>query len=342
LENDRIDISILIINYKTPDLLYKCIESIYNYTSEITSEIVVVDNHSEDNSKALIKSSFPLVIWEDMGFNSGFGSANNRAIELANGQYFLLLNSDTELYENSIKKTLDHYRFLQKTFKVGLVGCKIEGKDYTLQPSCNYYYSSIVDLLQENAFIILVWKRLFKKSILKDINQYEKLDRNHEVTWLGVPFAIMDRDIFEKETKVFDEDFFMYAEDKELNFRLSKKGYKHFYFSETGVYHLNGGSNEFEEKRVRQIFVSKLLFILKAYGSVYYVFYILLFYINLIFDELFFKFSKFRNKLSKLDFNNKKNRNYYFSFLNTYSKSILTKYHKNNNKVSLNTYNDQL
>ncbi|MBI1837981.1 MAG: glycosyltransferase [Flavobacteriia bacterium] len=343
MNNIKLDISILIINYKTPELLYKCVESVYKYTSDITFEIIIIDNHSEDNSKELITNSFQFVTWEDMGCNSGFGCANNRAIEKAKGEYLLLLNSDTELYENSIKNTLEYYKKLQEKYDVGFVGCRIEGKDFSLQPSCNYYYSGLIDVLQENAIVILVWKRLLKKKILKDVDQYKKLQINHEVSWLGVPFAIIDSNICKKQNIRFDEDFFMYAEDKELNFRLSKNGYRHFYFAETGVFHLNGGSNEFEQKRLRQIFVSKLLFILKAYGSIYFIIYVFIFYINLFFDELFFIFSKIRNKYSILDINNKKMRSFYFMLLNKYSSQILRTYSKKNNKKkSLNTYNDAL
>ena len=77
----EIEVSIIIVNYKTPDLLYACIKSIYDYSDKFRFEVIVVDNDSNDNSENLIKSNFKEVIWLNTGANLGFGTANNIGIE---------------------------------------------------------------------------------------------------------------------------------------------------------------------------------------------------------------------------------------------------------------------
>ena len=317
------DVSIVIVNYKTPILLRDCVKSILDYSNGFDFEIIVVDNHSEDESKTLVTSMFPVVKWIDMGSNSGFGSANNKGIKVAKGDYVLLLNSDTELYENSILKTLDYYIEQSKTKKIGLLGCRIEHRDKKLQPSCNYYWAGIKEEFQANPIVILIFERLLKQKKLRSIHKYARLSTNHEITWLGVPFAFIKSSLI--KDNLFDEHFFMYSEDEELNYRLAKKGFNSFFYCETGVYHIIGGSSGNTFKRDRQIFASKLLFILKTRGKLYFWVYSLILRINMNFD----------NRLNSVDEDLITKNNLKLSWLRNYSKVIFSK----NFKV-LNTYSD--
>ena len=317
------DVSIVIVNYKTPILLRDCVKSILDYSNGFDFEIIVVDNHSEDESKTLITSLFPVVKWIDMGSNSGFGSANNKGIKIAKGDYVLLLNSDTELYENSILKTLDYYIEQSKTKKIGLLGCRIEHRDKKLQPSCNYYWAGIKEEFQANPIVILIFERLLKQKKLRSIHKYESLNSNHLMTWLGVPFAFIKSSLI--KDNLFDEHFFMYSEDEELNYRLAKKGFNSFFYCETGVYHIIGGSSGNIFKRDRQIFASKLLFILKTRGKTYLKLYILILKLNIKFDNLL----NSKNK-ALIDQNKLK-----LSWLKKYTKVILSK-----EFTVLNTYSD--
>lgn len=322
--------------------MYTCISSIYKKTEGVSFEIIVVDNHSQDESESLIKASFPSVIWINMGYNAGFARANNAGFDRATGKYLLLLNSDTELYENSIFKTWQHYLELEKNFPVGFVGCKIQSNDYSLQPSCNYFYPGIKELLQENPFVILIWVRWLKKNILKKINKYGRLNENHKVVWIGVPFALIKATVKQQKGMLFDTDFFMYSEDKEWNFRLSKKGFLHFYYSGTGVFHYNGGSNSFPEKRLRQIIVSKWLFILKANGWLYTLLYFFLQSTNLLCDGLFFLLAKLKGKAEADGAEAEVMRKKMWKWMFIYAPKILFYYKKkySSSEVPLNTYSD--
>lgn len=338
----KIQVSIIIVNYKTPQLLFNCIESIYKHTQNISFEIIVVDNHSEDNSQELICNQFNKVIWINAGANLGFGKANNLGVKNSKGDYILLLNSDTDLYENAILKTYN-YIYQNQPLNLGLVGCKIQNRDFSLQPSANYYFPGLRDLLEENALVILIWCRLLGKNILKNIDKYKRLNTNHSLPWVGVPFAMIKKSIFE-QSGGFDEDFFMYSEDKELNYRLQKLGYQNYFFHETGIFHVNGGSNGFAAKRSRQILVSKWLFILKAHSKSYYYTYILLQYFNFIIDDIFYFLSKIRNKNTPTDKQIAQNRKFYYTCLFKYAWKIPLKYKAfiNSSRHFLNTYNDTI
>ena len=262
------DVSIVIVNYKTPKLLLDCVKSIYHFTKDVSFEIIIVDNDSQDDSKSLLLGNYTDIIWLDMGYNAGFGRANNKGFDIAKGRYTLLLNSDVELYEDAIFLTLEYYKNLEQQQKVGLVGCQVKHKDGRLQPSCNYYWSGIREVIEEHPIGIKILQHWLGIKKLRSIDKYKKLGDNHKITWLGVPFALINSKIIKNDN--FDEEFFMYSEDEELNFRLSKNGYSSFFFSGTGVYHHIGASSENNEKRDLQIFYSKLQFIKKAYGSLYF------------------------------------------------------------------------
>ena len=265
------DVSIVIVNYKTPQLLLECVGSIYAFTRDCSFEIIVVDNDSRDDSKTILLKNYSDVHWFDMGYNAGFGRANNKGVDIAKGDYVLLLNSDVSLFEDAISLTLNYYKLINKTKKVGLVGCQIKHQDGRLQPSCNYYWAGLREAIEEHPIGIKILQHWLKIKKLKGFNKYERLNTNHEITWLGVPFALIQSKLL-KENK-FDEEFFMYSEDEELNYRLSKKGYQPFFFYETGVYHHIGASSENSEKRNLQIFYSKLQFIKKRGGTLYFWFY---------------------------------------------------------------------
>jgi len=319
----EIDVSIIIVNYKTPKLLFECIKSIYDFSNQFTFEVIVVDNDSDDNSEESIKSNFKEVIWINAGSNLGFGTANNIGIEKSKGEFTLLLNSDTELYENVIYKSIEFYKEISLEKRIGLLGCRVEHRNKELQPSCNYYWAGIKEEFQANPIAIFLRERILNLKKLRGINKYEKLNVNHEMTWLGVPFALIKTNII-KENQ-FDPSFFMYSEDEELNFRLSNKGYKSYYYSDAGVYHIIGGSSSDNFKRNRQIFASKLLFILKIRGKAYLKLYILILKLNIKLDNLL-------NPKNEVLINQNKLK---LSWLKKYTKVILSK-----EFTVLNTYLD--
>ena len=106
----NMDLSIIIINYKSPHHVLACIESIYKETQKHSFEIIVVDNDSGDDSEIKIRGAFPDVIWTQSGYNAGFARANNIGIRASKGEYILVLNADTIITENALDKTIDLFK----------------------------------------------------------------------------------------------------------------------------------------------------------------------------------------------------------------------------------------
>src|SRR5579862_7635669 len=97
------ELSIIIVNYKTPGLVTDCIETIYRETTGISYEVIVVDNASGDDSRQRIMGAFPDVRWIQMEYNAGFARANNMAIRQSSGASVLLLNSDTLIEDGAVE-----------------------------------------------------------------------------------------------------------------------------------------------------------------------------------------------------------------------------------------------
>ena len=114
-------VSIIIINYNTKLLTLDCLKSIYQHTKDIDFEVIVVDNASSDGSAEAIRESFPIVKVIEPNENLGFGRANNLGAKYAKGEYLFLLNSDTLLIENSIKKLYDFYIENEEKLHIGVL-----------------------------------------------------------------------------------------------------------------------------------------------------------------------------------------------------------------------------
>ena len=117
-------VSIIIVNYNTKQILCNCLNSIYSHTKDITFEVIVSDNGSTDGSINLIKSQFPQVILIENNANLGFGAANNRALDIAKGKYIFYLNSDTVLLNNACKIFYNYFEQYQNE-NIGAIGANL-------------------------------------------------------------------------------------------------------------------------------------------------------------------------------------------------------------------------
>ena len=108
-----IQLSIIIVNYKSAQLVCDCLYSVYGQNATFNFEIIVVDNDSADGSKEKITALYPEIKWIQMGYNSGFARANNEGIRKSNGDIVLLLNSDTIIENNAIELCYNHFVIFQ-------------------------------------------------------------------------------------------------------------------------------------------------------------------------------------------------------------------------------------
>ena len=257
-------VSVIIVNYKTPKLCIDCINSVLEKTAEIDFEIILVDNNSQDDSLQILKENLgDKVILVDAGKNLGFGKANNLGAKYAKGEYLFLLNSDTVLRNNAINHLYD---FISNNPEVGIVGGNLFDKDGNYAHSFKYNQFDLKNLKVPGFFRALRHK-LSGKLIDPDFNDTnEPVELNGYITGADL---MIKKSIFD-EVGGFDKDFFMYFEESEMTFRVKKLGYKVFSVPTAEIIHLEGASTKsksFSERRQRMYNESAVKYFRKVYGE---------------------------------------------------------------------------
>ncbi|WP_431212759.1 glycosyltransferase [Puia sp. P3] len=116
-------LSVIIVNYRVQYFLELCLRSVQKSTQDVESEIIVIDNNSEDDSLAYLRPLFPSVKFIANTENTGFARANNLALKQARGKYILFLNPDTIVPENFVKEVLEFYASAaMETYKSAVKG----------------------------------------------------------------------------------------------------------------------------------------------------------------------------------------------------------------------------
>ncbi len=217
----EVELSIVLVNYKTPDLLRQCLASVFKHTQTVF-EVIVVDNNSADNSEQLIKAEFPNVRWISKSYNSGFARGNNEGIKAAGGRYVLLLNSDALLEEDAITASLTKYKALEGQHKLGLLGCKICSFSGSILPSVHERFMGLKDLLRANAIFIY----LFRDKARQQSYHESWYLTSHFAAHISGAFMLFNKSRLNSPQYWLDEDFFLYAEDVEWCGRLKKMGFE--------------------------------------------------------------------------------------------------------------------
>lgn len=233
-----IKLSVIIVNYNVKYFLEQAIQSSLKAAAQIPSEIIVVDNNSVDGSVEFVRNKFPQVRIIANKENTGFSKANNQAIEIAQGEYILLLNPDTVVQEDTFSKCI---QFMDTHADAGGLGVKmIDGKGIFLPESKRAFPSPTVAFYK--AFGLA---NLFPKSSVFGKYHLGYLDENkiHEVDVLAGAFMLIRKSVLD-EIGLLDETFFMYGEDIDLSYRIIRAGYKNYYFPETTIIHYKGESTK--------------------------------------------------------------------------------------------------
>lgn len=233
MNSSKIEVSVIIVNYNTRDLLRNCILSLKKNTSGVSYEIIVVDNDSSDDSDIMISKEFPEVIFVKSGGNLGFGRANNIGMYKAKGEYLFLLNSDTLVRNNALRIFLDFARNCGSDF--GAAGCILKGPD---DAPCHSYGPFIVPS-SELRNIAGKFLRFLKDSSHLHPNE---VDAPIEVEYITGADIFLPKRVFEI-TEGFDPDFFLYCEEVDWQKRMADLGLKRYIIPGPDIVHLEGGSD---------------------------------------------------------------------------------------------------
>lgn len=261
-------LSIIIVNWNTAELLRQCLKSIYIHRASGITEVIVVDNNSEDRSVNMLRGEFPQVKLIINQENEGFAKANNKAIRISKGSYVLLLNSDVEIIDDSINKMLE---FIEANEKVGVVGCKLIDKSGKLQKSAAWF-PSLATAIVGASLLPTFLARLFKVGRIP--GQLYLSDEQHErtnlVDWVCGACLMIKRETI-NNAGLMDEALFMYGEEIEWCYRIKKMGWKVAYLPSAKVIHFRCGSSksqsEIEIAYQRRVYAHRYIY--AKYHSIY-------------------------------------------------------------------------
>jgi len=238
-------LSIVIVNWNTRTVLKNCLASIYQHSPKYSYEVIVVDNASEDESVSMIKELFQEVLVKQNSTNLGFAQACNQGIAISKGLYILLINPDILIINDSINNLL---MFAESHKNAHILGCRILGPDKKLQQSC-FMFPSLLN--------ILIWgfclHRLFPNNKLfgrQDMTWWDANDERHVEVIKGC-FLLVRQELF-SQIGLFDEDYFIYAEETDLCYRCKKAGYDILFTPSAEVIHIG------EQSAKQKPFYSKL------------------------------------------------------------------------------------
>lgn len=244
-------LSIIIVNWNTRDILLNCLASIEAHPPARPYDIWVVDNASSDGSVAAVRAQYPRVQIIENSENRGFAAANNQAICASQGDYLLLLNSDTIVHPNALERMA---RFLDEHADVGITGACLLNVDGSLQPSWAAFPS--------------LWSELLGKNVRKRRRYHTHSGSEvYAVDWVGGA-ALMIRRTTVNQIGLLDEAYFMYSEETDWCFRARRSGWTVCYLPDAPITHLGGQSSKRSSARMRaELYRSKIRFYAKHYGK---------------------------------------------------------------------------
>ena len=267
------DVSIIIVNYNSIDLTIDCVNSIFQQTVDVKFEIIIVDNASKNKEAERLQAEFEnSVKMIEAETNLGFGKANNLGTKYAAGDYVFFLNLDTVLMNNAVKILWEE---MKNNPDMGCTG----GNLYTPERMpCPSFCLRFDDLGTEKRYaswrylmLSKAEQKLYRKHLALQIRRKDFNDTNQkiEVAYIFGADMMVKKKLFE-QLGGFDEDFFMYAEEEELSWRIKKRGEKIYNIPQAKIIHLEGATlekqHDFNEKQFTFRINGTMTYFWKRYG----------------------------------------------------------------------------
>jgi GT2 family glycosyltransferase len=247
-------VSIIIVNYNTHDLLRNCIDSIFDKSSFLDFEIIVVDNASKYNCSEMLQQRYnSRVVYIQLPENIGFGRANNIGLERSNGKYVLFMNPDTELINNAIEMMTV---ILEKDHRIGIVGGNLF--DDRMKPAYSYrrFFPSL--FWEINSLLSNLPERIWYGNNSVFNNAGKPID----VAYITGACLMMSKELVLK-IGMFDPNFFLFFEETDLAYRAKKSGYRIVCIPDAHIMHLEGGSFDANSSRAEHYFAGREIYFRK-------------------------------------------------------------------------------
>lgn len=245
------DLTIIVVSYNTKDLTLACLESVYQETKDTTFDVVVVDNDSKDGSAEAIAKDYPQVKLIASKINHGFGKANNIAAEGVDTPYILLLNPDTEVLDAGIDKLV---AFAKENPSNGIYGGQTYDGDGNLNANSVYQRMTLWNQFCRASGLT----GIFPNSPIFHSEEYGgwKRDTVREVDCISGCFLLIETSLW-NELDGFDERYFMYGEEADLNWRARKNGRQPIMTPDAKIMHLEGASETVRSDRMVRLLTAK-------------------------------------------------------------------------------------
>lgn len=229
------DVSVVVVNWNTLQLLRDCLASLIRHTRERTLEVIVIDNASADGSAAMVRDEFPGVRLIVNPKNLGFAAGCNQGLRVARGRQLLLLNSDTLLEDDAVSRLS---AFLDSHPEAGVVSCALANADGTPQPSCGHFPRLL------GAFFARLRRGRDTGPRGDFVYPFLSLDQHREVRevdWVAGAVMLVRREVIER-VGLLDEGIFLFAEEWDWCFRIRAAGWRILSTPDARIVHLGSGS----------------------------------------------------------------------------------------------------
>jgi len=252
------DVSVIVVNWNTRQLLRDCIDSILRHSEGYSVEIVVVDNHSSDGSVEMVREQYPQVLLIANDENTGFARANNQGVRAASGRYVLLLNSDAMLTPGALCSLMD---LAQSNPRIGMVGAQLIYPDGSFQAS----FTRIPTLRQEFLILSGLGRLLYGRTYPSF--GPEEAAGPQPAGYVEGACMLAPRSAY-LEVGGLDEGYFMYAEDVDLCYAMHRGGWQVWYQPAARIIHLGSASSKNRKpQREADLYRSRVRFFRKNYGN---------------------------------------------------------------------------
>ncbi len=260
---NELDLSVVIIASKGT-YIFDCLKSLGPALSGMKSEIILIDNASQDNVATEVKKRFSGVKVLRRTANGGFGENNNMGMKIAKGRYVLLLNDDTKIVNKNIFREMIDW--MDTHPQAGTSTCALVNPDLTTYQGSGGYFPTLGRVLAWMTFlddlplvdrIIKPYHPLHGASPFYTNSGYFK--KEHKQDWLTGAFFLMRKNAMD-EAGLFDEDFFLYVEEVELAYRFALKGWEAWYLPKWKTVHFGMATNGSEKATIFEMQNLKLFY----------------------------------------------------------------------------------
>lgn len=229
------DLSIIIVSHNTKELLINCLESVFEYSGKIKVVVYVVDNASNDGSPGMVKKYYPKVKVIQNKKNYLYSKANNQALKLIKGKYFLILNSDTLIHKHTLS---DMVNFLDKRPNCALASCLEKDMNGKTILTCHKFHTPVIQILD-----LPIFNKFTKNFPIIKRHYYKGWTRvtTRKVDTIPGSF-IFGRSSIVKDIGGFDENLPLFFSDADLCKRVSDLGYDIYHNGDTAITHFKAQS----------------------------------------------------------------------------------------------------